>query len=282
MIENNYDSFKDHVKKVAKQNNIKPRDVQQLYFMELLVQMISESKYQHNFIVKGGCLISNLIGIANRTTNDLDLTLKNQALTEENITKIFNEITEGHQIKGFTFKYTGLSPIRKEDIYGGFELRFEVYFKRIREYLFVDLTTGDKITPSALTYDYKGIFSDKTFKILTYTIETVLAEKFEAILTKNVASTRPRDRYDVYILFKTNSDRIDMDVLRQAILNTSTTRDSLSYFLDYKDLLAKIRVSDTQRKQWEMYQEKFDYAKDITFEETCDVMECVLNQLNIV
>jgi len=281
MIENNYDSFKDHVKKVARENNIQPRDVQQLYFMELLVQMISESKYQHDFIVKGGCLISNLIGIANRTTNDLDFTLKNQSLTVENVTRIFNEITQGHQVKGFTFKFTGLSPIRKEDIYGGFELRFEIYFKRIREYLFVDLTTGDTITPSALTYDYKCLFNNETIRILSYTIETVLAEKFEAILTKNVLSTRPRDRYDVYILFKTNKDKIDMDTLRQAIINTSTSRKTTEYFLDYKDLLGSIRESDTQRKQWTMYQEKFDYAKDITFEQTCDIIEDVLYQINI-
>ncbi|HFH6635836.1 TPA: nucleotidyl transferase AbiEii/AbiGii toxin family protein [Streptococcus agalactiae] len=274
----NANSFKAKIKNIAREKGIPAQQVQQNYLIEKILKLISESRYKDSFVVKGGFLIGQMIGLDKRTTMDLDVTLKGQPLSEENIQKIFKEIVS-QPSEVFQFEVDMLEPIRQDDEYGGFTLKLKATFDTLREVVFIDITTGDRITPREITYQLQSVFSENKLEVWTYNLETVLAEKLETIIRRGAASTRPRDRYDLYTLYHLRKDEIDIPILKTALNNTAKKRGSLDVLINWESQLEVIRSSDYQNQLWSRYQKSFRYASEISFEESVEVVAIILNQL---
>ena len=268
----NANSFKAKIKNMAKDRGIPAQQLQQNFLIEQVLKLIAKSSYKDSFIVKGGYLIGQLIGLDKRTTMDLDVTLKGTALSQENLITIFEEILSDSD-DVFSFEVDKLEPIRQDDEYGGFSLKLNATFDTLREVVFIDITTGDKITPREITYLMPSLFANETIEVWTYNLETVLAEKLETIISRGVASTRPRDRYDLFTLYHTRKDEIDFDVLRKALANTVEKRGSKEAIDIWASQLKNIETDEYQKQLWTRYQRQFKYAQDISFEKSVQIVK---------
>jgi len=206
MITKNSMQFKSIIKKMSKEKNISPQLVMQNYMLERLLERISLSKYCDNFIFKGGFLISSIVGLSSRATMDLDTTIKGFILTHESITDIFKEIFSIEIDDDITFEFLNVTDIREIDDYPGIRVSLKANYSPISVPLTVDVTTGDVITPKEIKYHHNSVFEDKVIHVLAYNLETILAEKIETVLSRGIANTRPRDFYDIYILYSLHKD----------------------------------------------------------------------------
>ena len=274
----NANSFKAKIKNISKDKEIPAQQVQQHYLIEQVLKMISTSSYRDSFIVKGGYLIGQMIGLDKRTTMDLDVTLKGTEMSRENLIHIFEEILCS-KTDGFSFSVDKLEPIRQDDEYGGFSLKLNATFDTLKEVVFIDITTGDKITPREITYSVTSIFTNESIKIWTYNLETVLAEKLETIISRGLASTRPRDRYDLFTLYKLRKEEINLEVLKNALENTAEKRKSKDTIYNWEEQVRGIEISDYQKDLWIRYQRQFKYAKDISFDNSVQVIREIMQQI---
>ena len=274
----NANSFKAKIKNISKDKEIPAQQVQQHYLIEQVLKMISTSSYRDSFIVKGGYLIGQMIGLDKRTTMDLDVTLKGTEMSRENLIHIFEEILCS-KTDGFSFSVDKLEPIRQADEYGGFSLKLNATFDTLKEVVFIDITTGDKITPREITYSMTSIFTNESIKIWTYNLETVLAEKLETIISRGLASTRPRDRYDLFTLYKLRKEEINLEVLKNALENTAEKRKSKDTIDNWEEQVRGIEISDYQKELWIRYQRQFKYAKDISFDNSVQIIREIMQQI---
>ena len=274
----NANSFKAKIKNISKDKGIPAQQVQQHYLIEQVLKLISTSSYRDSFIVKGGYLIGQMIGLDKRTTMDLDVTLKGTEMSRENLIDIFEEILCS-KTDGFSFSVDKLEPIRQDDEYGEFSLKLNATFDTLKEVVFIDITTGDKITPREITYSMTSIFTNESIKIWTYNLETVLAEKLETIISRGLASTRPRDRYDLFTLYKLRKEEINLEVLKNALENTAEKRKSKDTIYNWKEQVRGIEISDYQKELWIRYQRQFKYAKDISFDNSVQVIREIMQQI---
>ena len=274
----NANSFKAKIKNISKDKGIPAQQVQQHYLIEQVLKLISTSSYRDSFIVKGGYLIGQMIGLDKRTTMDLDVTLKGTEMSKENLIHIFEEILCS-KTDGFSFSVDKLEPIRQDDEYGGFSLKLNATFDTLKEVVFIDITTGDKITPREITYSMSSIFTNESIKIWTYNLETVRAEKLETIISRGLASTRPRDRYDLFTLYKLRKEEINLEVLKNALENTAEKRKSKDTIYNWEEQVRGIEISDYQKELWIRYQRQFKYAKDISFDNSVQVIREIMQQI---
>lgn len=275
------EQIKGAIRNISKKTGINPNSLLQMCLFEGILEKLSKSKYSENFILKGGLLISSLIGVEMRSTMDMDTTLRGIPLNEVSITKILNEILAIEIDADIEYKLIKLSPIRQEDVYEDFCASISCIFGKINATLNIDITTGDVITPREMNYSYSKILEEGTIPIMTYTIETILAEKFETISSRNITTTRARDFYDLYMIYSIYKDKIDKDILRKAIERTSKYRGSFEIALQYKEIVELFRESETPKELWKKYTQNNPYAKDVDFLDTISVYEeigTVLNQ----
>lgn len=224
MMTKNAMQLKALVKKVAAEKGISAQLVMQNYMLERLAERLSRSKYKYNFIVKGGFLISSLVGLATRTTMDIDTTITGFSLTHDQLQRIFEEICAMDVNDDVQFEFVGTSDIRETDDYPGIRVSLKANYSPMSVPLTVDVTTGDKITPSEIEHEIPLMFDDRNIQIMAYNLETILAEKLETILVRSVANTRPRDYYDVHILNSLYQEQINYRILKEAFNITSDKR----------------------------------------------------------
>ena len=275
------EQIKGAIRNISKKTGVNPNSLLQMCLFEGILEKLSKSKYSENFILKGGLLISSLIGVDMRSTMDMDTTLRGIPLNEVSITKILNEILAIEIDADIEYKLIKLSPIRQEDVYEDFCASISCIFGKINASLNIDITTGDVITPREMNYSYSKILEEGTIPIMTYTIETILAEKFETISSRNITTTRARDFYDLYMIYSIYKDKIDKDILRKAIERTSKYRGSFETALQYKEIVELFRESETPKKLWKKYIQNNPYAKDVDFLDTISVYEEIGTVLNV-
>ena len=249
--------------------------------LERLLERISLSKYKNDFIIKGGFLVSAIIGLDTRTTMDLDTTIKGFTLSHESILSIFKDICAVKIEDDVEFEILGVVDIRETDDYPGIRVSLKANYAPISVPLTVDVTTGDMITPSEIKYAFPMLFDDRMISIFAYNLETILAEKLETVLSRNIANTRSRDYYDIHILYALHGEECDTVTLRAALERTMKKRGSDELLLEYPKILHDIRNSDILRKQWNKYRMEYDYAKDISFDDTCNAVQKIMNELNL-
>ena len=279
MITKNPMQLKAFIRKKAAEKNISAQLVMQNYMLERLLERISLSKYKRNFILKGGFLISAIVGLDTRATMDLDTTIRGFTLTHESIREIFEEICAIEISDDVHFELTDISDIREGDDYPGIRVSLKANYPPISVPLTVDVTTGDVITPGEIEYTFLLLFDDRTISIFAYNLETVLAEKIETVLSRGVANTRPRDFYDIHILWALRGAECSRKTLLQALERTADKRGSREVLNLYTDIVAEIRESKQLREFWKKYQRTFDYAKDISFDDACDSVQCIMDSI---
>lgn len=264
---NNAMQLKAKINNLAKANHIPAQAVLQNFMLERLLERIAISKYHDKMILKGGMLISSLVGINSRTTMDLDATLRGFPLTEESIQSAFTEICAIQLDDDVTFRLEHIVPIREEDEYGGFRVSLISSYESIVTPLKIDITIGDVITPGAVRYVFHSNFEDKRIEIWAYNIETILAEKIETIFRRSVLNTRLRDFYDVYIIMKTQAKAIQKELFIAALKATSDKRFSSQAIDEKSQILRNIESDPIMKQRWDRYSKEYRYANGISFDE---------------
>ena len=276
----NIESIKGKIRSLAKKKNLKSQEVLQIYFFERFLERLSKSKYKNNFVIKGGFLISSLIGIENRTTMDMDTTIKGIPLKEEKIKEIVEEIININVDDGIKFEIKDISYIREEDEYENFRISLIANVGKTKNPMKLDLTTGDAITPGEIEHTYPCIFTQEDIKIMAYPLETILAEKYETIIRRNITTTRMRDFYDLYTLYKLKKDEINYEILKEAIERTSDKRGSWEIMQDYEEIIEDIKDDSYLRSLWVVYLGENKYIGDLTFDKVVGVVTILSNRIN--
>lgn len=268
-------SLKARIRNIAKQKNIPAQVILQNFMFERLLVRLSVSEYKEKFVLKGGLLVSAIVGLDNRATMDLDTTLKNLPLTPEAIRSALEQICAIPMDDNVVFEIGTISPIREDDIYGGYRVMLNARFDTLLTPLSIDVSTGDAITPHAIPYQFSEIFNDeKSYELWAYNIETVLAEKAETILRRSVFNTRPRDFYDAYILAATQP--FDKMVFSKALAATATHRGTTEQIADVPNILRDIENSPALRNMWEKYRKQFAYAEKIEYGQIMAVLKALM------
>lgn len=271
-------SLKGRIKNIAKSKNISAQVILQNFMFECLLERLSVSKYKEKFVLKGGMLIAALVGIDNRATMDLDTTLRNLSLTQENVIKTITEICEIKLDDEVVFTVKKTEPIRKDDIYGGIRVSIEAVYDTIVTPLSIDVSTGDAITPSPVKYTFSGIFDEtKEIELWAYNIETVLAEKTETILRRGELNTRPRDFYDIHILCTTQ--KYDAEVFKNAFWATAEHRGSTELVRDIHAIVENIKTSTLLQNAWKRYSKEYKYSENITYDMVMVALESITGVL---
>ncbi len=250
-----------------------------MYFFEHLLERLSKSKYKHNIILKGGLLLSSIIGVDVRTTKDMDATLKGLPLEKDNVIEIVTEILNIKIDDGIKFKIEGVKDIRKESQYGGFKINILATMDNLKVYLTIELTTGDRITPREIEYMYNSHFETKKIPIFAYTLETIIAEKYQTVIDRDIYNTRMKDFYDIYVLVNDNQEKINFRNLVLAIQNTFRYRKTELNIEDIKVQLNYMKSSEQLIKSWENYQITAPYSSNISFDNLFVTLEYITNIL---
>ena len=269
-------SLKAKIRNIAKQKNIPAQVILQNYMFERLLVRLSASDYKEKFVLKGGMLVAAIVGLDNRATMDMDTTLKDLPLTPEAIRGALEEVCGIVFDDGVVFEIGTISPIREDDIYGGYRVMLNARFDTLLTPLSIDVSTGDAITPHAVQYNFSEIFDDeKSYELWAYNIETVMAEKVETILRRGVFNTRPRDFYDAYIL--TTTQKFDKAVFADALKATAAHRGTTEQIADVSAILHNIEESLELRTMWDKYRKQFAYASDIEYGQIMAVLKNLLD-----
>jgi hypothetical protein len=272
---NNAMSLKARIRNIAKQKNIPAQVILQNYMFERLLVRLAASEYKAKFVLKGGMLVAAIVGLDNRATMDLDTTLKNLPLTPDAICNALKQICSIPFDDDVTFEIGTISPIREDDIYGGYRVMLNAKFDTLLTPLSIDVSTGDAITPHAVQYHFSEIFDDKkSYELWAYNIETVMAEKVETILRRGVFNTRPRDFYDAYILATTQ--KYDKTVFMQALSATANHRGTTDQIADVPGILQNIEESPNLKAMWSKYRKQFAYAQDIDYKQIIMVLRTLV------
>ena len=269
----NRDSLKAKASNLSKKTNIPNKYLIQNFMFEALLKRISKSKYKDKFIIKGGLLLSSIFGVNLRSTMDLDTTIKGLSLDRETITKVINEIISIDLDDNVKLEIENIKDIREEELYSGFEVNLKAEFDGLKTNLMIDITTGDVITYKEVEFKYNTLFDNETINIMTYNYETIIAEKFESIISRNIDNTRMKDYYDLYMFVNLKWNDINKDTLRKAIINTSKARETLDYIDNANKYIELINDDSRLKSLWNSYQNNYEYAKDIEFVDTINAIK---------
>ena len=271
----NKDSLKAKASNLAKQTNIPNKYIIQNFMFEALLKRISNSIYKDKFIIKGGLLLSSIFGVNLRSTMDLDTTIKGLPLNKSTITKVITEIINIDLKDNITFEIENIKDIREEDLYSGYNVNLKADFDGLKTNLMIDITTGDIITYKEVEFNYATLFDNDTINIMTYNYETIIAEKFESIISRNIDNTRMKDYYDLYMFVNLKWNDINKDTLRKAIINTSKARETLDYIYNANKYIELISDDSRLKALWNNYQNNYEYAKDIEFIDTINAIKVI-------
>ena len=267
------------IKNIAKNKNISAALVLQNYMLERFLERVSLSRYHDNYIIKGGFLIASMVGLDSRATMDMDATIKGHPVNEEAIRKMVEDIIAVPVEDAIHFCLKSVREIREGDEYTGYHVALTADYEKMAVPLKLDITTGDKITPREIEYSYKLMMEDRSIRVLAYNLSTILAEKLETVVSRGDQNTRPRDYYDIYILSKLQAKNIDVDSLKAALSATTAKRGSSELMMQYAEIMRTVKSSDVMKRQWDNYRKDFDYAAGIEFEETCDAVVAMMDEL---
>lgn len=275
----NYNELFEKSKKLAKESGLTQLELYQRFMFERILERISLSKYNKNFILKGGLLLSAMLGINSRSTRDMDISIKGIDVSKEKMVQVLNEILSLNIGDGVKFEMVNVTDIRADDEYGGNKYHLVGKLENLKVALEIDISTGDEITPKELNYEYISIFENKKIYIDTYNIETILAEKIETILRRGKYNARMKDYYDVYFFLTKLKNEINLEIFKQALNNTLKKREAFDYYNDYKQILNGLTNDERINNYWNTYKKKTKYAQNIEFNEIIKALEEFLDNI---
>ena len=257
--------LKDLIRNLSKEVGIEAHVLIRKYMMERFLERVSSSKYNGSFILKGGMLVAAFVGVEARATMDIDTTIKGIPVTIIDMERTITEISNIDLDDNVKFRIKKVSEIMDEAEYSGIRFSMDAVLDGAVIPLKIDISTGDVITPREIAYSYKLMFEDRTIPIMTYPIETVLAEKLETVISRSITNTRMRDFYDIHILLK--SQNINADILALALERTAKKRGNFSLLENAESVLKIVKSDEDMKRLWDIYQKKFKYAGEYTWDE---------------
>lgn len=270
---------KDLIRNLSRKTGVDPQILIRQYMMDHLLERISQSHYRDHFILKGGMLISALVGVTLRSTLDMDATIKGFPLESETLQRMFNEVMMIEIDDGIGYRINAIEVIHEDSEYNGFRLSLSAFLDESRIPLKIDITTGDIITPKEIGFDYPMLLENRSIAIYSYNLETVLAEKLETILSRSIANTRMRDFYDIHILISIKQNMFMQDIFRAAFSATSKFRDSQYSQDEIKKIIQTIKSSAELESNWYQYQSRNDFAHELAYSDVCSSLEKLIGML---
>lgn len=273
----NYKELFEKSKELANKSGLTQLELYQRFMFERILERISVSKYNSNFILKGGLLLSAMLGIQSRSTRDMDISIKGIDVSKEKMLAVLNEILSIDINDKVKFKIVNITDIREDDEYGGNKYHLVGKLENLKVALEIDISTGDEITPRELNYEYHSLFENKKIYIESYNIESILVEKIETILRRGKYNARMKDYYDIYFFLSKLKSEINVNIFRQALENTIMQRGSSEYLKDYYKILEELLTNDRIHKNWNTYKSKTKYAENIDFDDIIKILVTFLN-----
>ena len=259
------EQIKGRIKSVAKQNNADARTLMRIYMMERFLERLAQSEYRDNFIIKGGILVTAMIGVAHRSTMDIDTSMKNQNLSAEDALRVVNQVKDIDLDDGVSFEVKDVSNIMDEMEYPGIRVTMNANVGRLITPLKIDISTGDVITPRAIEFNYDLLLEDRSISLWSYNLETILAEKLQTVLARGILNTRMRDFYDIRMLLDTYEDKVNKAVLKDAFAATCKKRGTDHLQEQAEEIIKIIEADEQLRVLWRAYQKKYSYAAEIDY-----------------
>lgn len=259
------EQIKGRIKSVAKQNNADARTLMRIYMMERFLERLTQSEYRDNFIIKGGILVTAMIGVAHRSTMDIDTSMKNLNLSAEDALRVVNQVKDIDLDDGVSFEVKDVSNIMDEMEYPGIRVTMNANVGRLITPLKIDISTGDVITPRAIEFNYDLLLEDRSIKLWSYNLETILAEKLQTVLARGILNTRMRDFYDIRMLVDTYEDKVNKAVLKDAFAATCKKRGTDNLQEQAEEIVKIIEADEQIQVLWRAYQKKYSYAADIDY-----------------
>lgn len=264
--------LKDLIRNLSAKKKTEPLVLMRNYMMERFIERLSKSKHNDQLILKGGMLITAMVGLDTRTTMDLDTTIKGIQLDPNAIETLINDIISLNVDDGVSFSIKAISEIMEEADYPGLRVSLEAHFDGVRTPLKIDFSTGDIITPREVAFDFPLLFENRNISVLAYPLETVLAEKLETILSRSITNTRMRDLYDVYILMNLYRDKLNPETLKQAFLATAKKRGFTVSDEKSQVIINAVETDSSQQVLWASYQKKFNYAENVDWSDVISAL----------
>lgn len=259
------EQIKGRIKSVAKQNNADARTLMRIYMMERFLERLAQSEYRDNFIIKGGILVTAMIGVAHRSTMDIDTSMKNLNLSAEDALRVVNQVKNIDLDDGVSFEVKDVSNIMDEMEYPGIRVTMNANVGRLITPLKIDISTGDVITPRAIEFNYDLLLEDRSISLWSYNLETILAEKLQTVLARGILNTRMRDFYDIRMLLDTYEDKVNKAVLKDAFAATCKKRGTDHLQEQAEEIIKIIEANEQLQVLWRAYQKKYSYAADIDY-----------------
>ena len=264
---------------MAKENKADARTLMRIYMMERFLERVANSQYKDNFIIKGGMLVTAMVGVALRSTMDIDTSIKNQNLSVEDARRIVDEIKDIDLGDGVTFEVKEVSNIMDEMEYPGIRFIMNAVMGKLVTPMKIDISTGDVITPRAIEYNYKLLLDDRSISLWSYNLETILAEKLQTVLARGLLNTRMRDFYDIKTLFSIYEQDIDADVLKKAFEATCKKRSTENLKEEAPKIMAAVSDDVQLHTLWKSYQKKYPYAVDISYEDIIESTQLLWSKI---
>ena len=259
------EQIKGRIKSVAKQNNADARTLMRIYMMERFLERLAQSEYRDNFIIKGGILVTAMIGVAHRSTMDIDTSMKNLNLSAEDALRVVNQVKDIDLDDGVSFEVKDVSNIMDEMEYPGIRVTMNANVGKLITPLKIDISTGDVITPRAIEFNYDLLLEDRSISLWSYNLETILAEKLQTVLARGILNTRMRDFYDIRMLLDTYEDKVNKAVLKDAFAATCKKRGTDNLQEQAEEIIKIIEADEQLQVLWRAYQKKYSYAADIDY-----------------
>lgn len=259
------EQIKGRIKSVAKQNNADARTLMRIYMMERFLERLAQSEYRDNFIIKGGILVTAMIGVAHRSTMDIDTSMKNLNLSAEDALRVVNRVKDIDLDDGVSFDVKDVSNIMDEMEYPGIRVTMNANVGRLITPLKIDISTGDVITPRAIEFNYDLLLEDRSISLWSYNLETILAEKLQTVLARGILNTRMRDFYDIRMLLDTYEDKVNKAVLKDAFAATCKKRGTDHLQEQAEEIIKIIEADEQLQVLWRAYQKKYSYAAEIDY-----------------
>ena len=259
--------LKDLIRNLSKKKSADAQILMRNYMMERFLERISLSEYKDKFILKDGMLVAAMVGLDARATMDLDATIKGANVSLTDVETIISNIIAIPIDDGVSFRIKRISEIMEEADYPGVRVSMETKFDGVITPLKIDISTGDVITPKEIRYRFNLMLEDRTIEVWAYNLETVLAEKLETVISRNVTNTRMRDFYDIYILQKLHGEQLNKEILWNALVATARKRGTLEQIEsgDIREIFDEIETSSVMENLWKAYQKNYSYAVDISW-----------------
>lgn len=281
MAYKNIDQWKNGMIKYAKEKNMDLRDVQQRFILEEFAEKISNSKYRDSLIIKGGFVVSNLLGFENRTTLDMDATVNSTVYSVEEINNMITDIIEEDITKSFfDYRIGDIKEGQSDDGYPGYTVSILALKGKTRLNLKIDISNNTLIYPEAIEHTFISLFSDKKINVCTYAVENIIAEKIETTLDRGIYNTRMRDLFDVYNLLTQKDISIDMNVLIDSFVNVSKSRNTLNNIYDYEELISELSESAVFKENFNRFK-KIKEIEDVSLEDIFTVFKDVIEKIDV-